>query len=62
LTLTQVDTESRNSVRHLKPQPPLPLPQHNPFHLIERHLILRAIVELGRARTGMRGHELCLLE
>jgi hypothetical protein len=39
-----------------------PLSQHNPFHLIKRYLILRAIIELGGARTGMGGHELCLFE
>src|ERR1700751_1862843 len=36
--------------------------QHNPLHLIERDLVVTAILKLGRARALMRRHLLGVLE
>jgi hypothetical protein len=36
--------------------------KHHPLNLIQTHRIARAIIELGRARAGMRGHHLGFLK
>lgn len=35
---------------------------HNPLHLVERDLVTCSVVELGRARAFVRGHELRVFE
>jgi hypothetical protein len=34
----------------------------DPLHLVERDLVARAVIELGRARTFVRGHGLGVLQ
>src|ERR1700722_11325011 len=40
----------------------LRISDRDPFDLIKRDLVTRAIVELGGARAFVRGHSLCVFE